>query len=124
MSSTNNLKLYSALYLKYTDIITHPGKFSQVDLLKTTTDSQKNYINLINELGTTGLYIDNLVPNTGLLTINGVSQNLSEDRTWTIATGGAPSILSDYADDEEAAMNGIDIGEEYHTSGIIKLRLS
>lgn len=40
------------------------------------------------------------------------------------SSGGVPSVLSDYADDIEAELNGIEVGEEYHTSGIVKIRLS
>lgn len=43
-------------------------------------------------------------------------------------TGGSGTfsvlVSDDYADDVDAAMNGINIGEGYHTSGMVKIRLS
>jgi len=35
-----------------------------------------------------------------------------------------PKVADDYADDTEAAEAGIKVGELYHTSGTVKIRLS
>ena len=85
-------------YLSSLDWITFDGKQNAISLTTSGSSGASTFVS--NTLNIPNYTLAGLggVPQTRILTINGVSYNLSEDRTWTIAAGvgsvGATAPLS------------------------------
>jgi hypothetical protein len=55
---------------------------------------------------------------------NSISQGDVSDAAQNVLDFCTPQVADDYADDVDAAANGIDVGKPYHTSGVVKIRLA
>ena len=57
-------------------------------------------------------------------TVDNLLKKMDSNGVLTILEGGRVDITQDYANDAAASGGGIAIGHLYHTSGVVKVRLT